>query len=259
MKNELKQDEPSRNVMLEDLREENARLRGDLRAIATRISHDLRTPLGGIIHTGELLKEILAEEKSEALPVTGSLFTSVDDLTKLIGQLRIITKAAADPKQKEHVNMGLIVDGALARLEKRTREKQATITSPDTWPEVNGVPDWLEFIWMNLLTNALQHAGEKPQIKLGWRKEAGGFHFQVCDNGGGVSPATAAKLFQPFDTLDQPGSTRGLGLSISQRLAAMQGGSCGHTPTKGRGLLLFHAARLRTSGKGNNEFLTVSW
>ena len=209
---------------------ENARLRGDLLAVARRISHDLRTPLGGIVHTGELLKEILTDEKSEALPMTGSLFTSVDELTRLIGQLRIIAKAAADPKPKERVDMGLIVAGVLAKLERRTRELEAAITEPETWPEVQGVPDWLEFIWLNLLTNALQHAGEKPRITLGWDKDCGRFNFQVCDNGGGVPSATAAKLFQPFDSLHQPGSTRGLGLSITQRLADMQGGSCGHTP-----------------------------
>lgn len=230
MKENLMQDETGRKVTPEQLLRENARLRGDLRTMATRINHDLRTPLGGIITTAELLKETLATKHSDALPLAGSLFTSADELAKLFSQLRFLTKAAADPKPKERVNMEMIVLGALAVVESRALKRRATITQPGAWPAVEGVPDWLEFIWVNLLTNALQHAGEQPQIKLGWFKEKQGFNFQVSDNGGGVPPEMRAKLFQPFDSLHQLGSTRGLGLSIVQRLVDLQGGQCGYAP-----------------------------
>jgi signal transduction histidine kinase len=230
MKETLIQDETGRKVTWEQLVQENARLRGDLRTIATRINHDLRTPLGGIINTGELLKEILADSDPGSLPLAGSLFTSVDEMTKLIGQLRFIAKATADSKPKERVDMALVVAGVLARMESKILKRSALVTSSDAWPEVNGVSDWLEFIWINLLTNALQHAGEKPRIELGWQKEGTGFRFQVCDQGGGVPADTGAKLFQPFDSLHKSGSTRGLGLSIVQRLVDLQGGTCGYAP-----------------------------
>ena len=233
------QDETGRKVTPEQLLQENARLRGDLRTIATRINHDLRTPLGGIINTGELLREILAEKNPETLPLAGSLFTSVDEMAKLIGQLRLITKASADPKPKERANMGLIVAGALTRLESRILKQQAKIIQPDDWPDADGVPDWLELIWVNLLANALQHAGQKPCIELGWQKEKSGYHFQVMDNGGGVPPETMSKLFQSFDSLHNSGSTRGLGLSIVQRLVDLQGGQCGYAPNKPAGACFY--------------------
>jgi signal transduction histidine kinase len=223
----------------EQLLRENARLRGDLLTIATRINHDLRTPLGGIVNIGELLKEILAEKEPAAAALTDSLFTSVDEMSKLIGQIRIVTRATADPKSKALVNLAEIVSGVLQRLESRILKKSAKIAEPASWPEVNGVADWLEHIWWNLLANALQHAGEKTQIELSWQKEKNGFRFQVCDNGGGVSAEVRAKLFQSFDSLHQPDSGFGLGLSVVQRLVDLQGGSCGYEPNRRGGACFF--------------------
>jgi signal transduction histidine kinase len=230
MKEKLAQDAAAREVTREELLQENARLRGDLLTVAVRISHDLRTPLGGIVNTGELLKDMLIEKEPAAAELTDSLFVSVDEMSKLIGQIRIITRATADPKPKERVNMAEIVSGVLQRLESRFLKTEATVAEPGSWPEVNGVADWLEFIWWNFLANALQHAGEKPRIELNWRQEKEGFRFQVCDHGGGVPAEVRASLFQPFDSLHKPGSTYGLGLSVVQRLADLQGGDCGYEP-----------------------------
>jgi signal transduction histidine kinase len=230
MKEKPGMDKANRKLTPDQLLQENARLRGDLRTIAIRISHDLRTPLGGIVNTGELLKEILADQNPDCLPLVGSLFTSTDDLVKLIGQVRFIAKASADPKPKEPVDMGLVVLGVLAGLENRILKQNAEIITPGSWPKVNGVTDWIEFVWLNFLANALQYAGEKPRIRLSWKPEKDGFRFQVCDHGGGIPVEMRPKLFQPFDSLHEPGGTRGLGLSIVQRLMHLQGGTCGHVP-----------------------------
>src|ERR1700722_11966956 len=161
MREKLTPDAAAREVRQDQLLLENARLRGDLLTVAIRVSHDLRTPLGGIVNTGELLQEILSEKEPAAAALADSLFISVDEMSKLISQIRIVTKASADPKPKERVNMAEIVSGVLQRLESRILKKSATIAEPGSWPEVNGVVDWLEFIWWNFLANALQHAGEK--------------------------------------------------------------------------------------------------
>ena len=230
MKEKLAPAAGAHEVTPEELLRENARLGGDLLTVAVRVSHDLRTPLGGIVNIGELLQEILAEKEPAAVALVDSLFTSVDEMSKLIGQIRIITRATADPKPKERVNMAEIVSGVLQRLESRILKSSATVIEPGSWPEVNGVADWLEFIWWNFLANALQHAGEKPQIELNWRQEKNGLRFQVCDNGVGVPAKVRTRLFQPFDSLHKPDSGWGLGLSVVQRLVDLQGGDCGYEP-----------------------------
>ena len=180
MKEKLAQNTAPCDSAQESLLPENARLRGDFLTIAVRISQVLRTPLGGIVNTGELLQEILLEKDPAAAALADSLFTSVDELSKLIGQIRMIAKATANPRPKERVSTAEIVSGVLQRLESRILKSHATLVQPDSWPEVNGVDDWLEFIWWNLLTNALQHAGEKPQIELSWHREKNWFRFEVC-------------------------------------------------------------------------------
>ena len=177
----------------EDLLRENAQLRGDLLTMAHRISHDLRTPLGGVVNTGELLEEILKEKEPAAAALADSLFTSVDEMNKLIGQMRFVAKASAGPKPNERVNMAEIVAGVLQRLESLILKKSATVTEPASWPEVDGVADWLEFIWWNFISNALHHAGEKPQVELNWHQEKAGFRFQTCDNGDGVPAGKTRK------------------------------------------------------------------
>ncbi len=230
MKAKLESVASIRKVAYDELLRENARLRGDLLTIAVRINHDLRTPLGGIVSSGELLKEILADKDPAAVALADPLFIAVDEMSKLIGQIRFLTKASAEPKPKERLQMGRVVSGVLQRLESRILKKSASVAQPDSWPEVNGVADWLEFIWWNFLANALQHAGENPQIELNWQREKNTFHFQVCDNGAGVPAEVRAKLFQPFESLHQPGGTYGLGLSVVHRLVDMQDGDCGYRP-----------------------------
>jgi signal transduction histidine kinase len=239
MKEKFAKDAAAREATQEQILRENARLRGDLLTVAVRVSHDLRTPLGGIVNTGELLNEILVEKEPAMATMTDSLFTSVDEMSKLISQIRVITKASADPKPKERVNMAEIVSGVLQRLESRVLKKQAVIVEPGSWPEVDGVADWLEFIWWNFVANALQHAGERPQIELNWHREKDEFRFQICDNGGGVPADIRKKLFQPFETLHEMGSTWGLGLSCVQRLVALQGGNCGYERLPGGSLFFF--------------------
>jgi signal transduction histidine kinase len=219
------------------LERENARLRGDLLTIGSRISHDLRTPLGGIMTSTEILREILAERK---LPVTLTqmIFDSVDDETRLIERISFVVKATANPIPRKQVRMGEIVAATLQRLESRILKKNATVIEPASWPEIKGVASWLETIWWNFLANALQHTGEKPRIELSWRNENGASRFEISDHGGGVPDHIRPGLFQPFHSLHQSVGSHGLGLSIVQRLVELQGGDCGYEP-KPEGALFF--------------------
>jgi signal transduction histidine kinase len=217
---------------------ENARLRGDLLTMASRVSHDLRTPLGGIMTATEVLREILAE-KNLPITLTQSISDSVDDMTHLIKQISIISRATADPLPKGPVRMNEVIAFALQRVESRKLKKNAIIVDSDSWPQVNGVAKWLEEIWWNLLTNSLQHTTDNPRIELSWRKESSRHRFEICDNGGGVPEIIQKCLFRPFHTLHKPEGGKGFGLSIVQRLVELQGGNCGYEPRPGGSCFFF--------------------
>ena len=135
--------------------------------------------------------------------------------------------------------MGAAVQVVIQRLGKRLHAKQATVAQSSSWPDVEGVDDWLEVIWWNLIANAIQHAGEAPRIELGWRPEDGKACFWIRDNGTGVPDDRRDQLFQPFHQLHETNAARGLGLAIVRRLVELQGGSCGYEPIPGGGAHFF--------------------
>lgn len=217
---------------------EIARLRGDLLTMATRVSHDFRTPLGSIVTATEVLKEILLENN---LPValTQTIFDSVDEMTHLVKQAGFIARATADPIPKKLVPMDGILAMALQRLESQILKKQATVIKPESWPRINGVAVWLEEVWWNFLTNALEHTVDKPRIELNWKKDDGGYRFEISDNGRGVREEIRKGLFRPFHLLHKPDDPPGFGLAIVQRLVELQGGDCGYEPKPGGSCFFF--------------------
>ncbi len=227
-----------------NLESENARLRGDLLTVASRVSHDLRTPLGGMATAAEVLREILAEKK---LPVNlaQAILDSSEDMNRLIKQINFVLRASADPVPKTTIRMTEIVTITLQRVENQASKKQAVIVSPNSWPEVNGVTSWLEVIWRNLLTNALQHTADKTRVELSWQEENDRYRFEICDNGGGVPSEIQKGLFYPFQTLYQATAVRGLGLSIVQRLVDLQGGECGYEPRTGGSYFFFSLPKIK--------------
>jgi signal transduction histidine kinase len=218
------------------LERENARLRGDLLTLGRRVSHDLRTPLGAISVSLELLKETAAQD-GMASEAVRSLAISVDELTRLIKAMSILAKAEGSPAPIEKLNMGEIIWGVRQQWERQAARHGATVTAPDSWPAVAGVPEWIEFVWANFLSNAILHGG--PKIRLGWSEENARSRFWIHDNGKGPPAAGRALLFQPFDSLHRPNSTRGLGLSIVHRLVQLQRGECGYDPGSAGGGCFF--------------------
>jgi len=216
------------NKLAAVIEHENARLRGDLLTLAKRFSHDLRTPLGGIVSTAEAIKEILAAQDPSAVPLADSLLVSAEEMNQLIKQVSFIARASANPQSKTRIHMADAVFPALQRLESRILKRQAKVVEPPSWPVVPGVLAWLEAIWWHLLTNALKHCGPACRIQLGWENKDGMTRFWINDNGNGVPAALHKKLFKEFHTLHQEQDIPGLGLSIVQRLVELQGGTCGY-------------------------------
>jgi signal transduction histidine kinase len=210
------------------LQEENARLRGDLLTVATRIAHDLRTPLGGIISVAEALKEMFSEDdgSSATRTLVNSLITSSDETSKLIKDMSFILKATANPHQKETVRMEEVIARALQRHEHKILRRGVTIVQPALWPQVNGVFSWLEVIWTNLLSDALERGPNDMRIEIDWREDDGENVFRI-QNGVAVPEVQRCRMFQPFDSLHKLDSAGVLGLAIVRRLVELQGGRCG--------------------------------
>lgn len=217
-------------LALHRCRREHARLCGDVATFGSRIAHDLRTPLGGVMTTTEMLREILLESEPDNAALTQPILDSADGLVKLIERMSFLAKAIASRPSPQRVDMGVPFWNAFQQLESRLLATHTPLTYPKEWPAVLGHPVWLQVVWRELLSNAMQHGSPGAPIAAGWNPSAQGFRFWVHDRGQ-VAPAKRAGLFTPFHRLNEPGAPRGLGLAIVQRLIAAQGGTCGYEPT----------------------------
>jgi signal transduction histidine kinase len=227
------------SIALHLLRRDRERLLGDLLTVGIRVTHDLRTPLGGIISATEALDELQGRGPGTERSLTQPIVESAQELVKIISQLTTLAKATAKPDLRQAFNMGTPAARAMERLEARTLQAGATVSKPPSWPDVTGDPAKVETVWQFLLENALRHAGKQPKIELGWEQTTGGYKFWVRDNGAGVPPEKRRLLFQPFHRLHEPNAGRGIGLSIVERLVHLQGGHCGYEPLAQGGSCFF--------------------
>ncbi len=218
---------------------EARRARGDLWTIARRISHEMRSPLGCILTSADVLKEELSADPATEEALVQPIVDSANDLMALLDRVTLVARATAAPTSPGPVDMGMVVWSARERFAMKIAASGATVVEPDEWPAVVGVGDWLDRVWQNLIGNALEHAGPKPHVELGWTRDDGELRFFVRDDGAGVQEDVQPLLFRPFHQLHQNDSGRGLGLSLVQRLIELQGGRCGFEPVQPHGACFF--------------------
>lgn len=219
-------------VLQHELLRETLQLRGDLKTVARRVSHDQRTLLGCINTTCELLKELPGDNPGSVKTLTGIIRDSLGELCLLIDRVNFVLKASSDAIAPAPVAMGPVVENALQHLEEEIAVSGRNVTRAARWPDACGVAPWLEVVWWNLVSNALKHGAPGTPIQVGWNAQGEFNRFWVSNRGTAVPEAQRARLFQRFDQLHlQP--TAGLGLSLMHRLVALQGGDCGYERTAG--------------------------
>jgi signal transduction histidine kinase len=243
-------------LMQHDLLRENLRLRGDLKTVARRVTHDLRTPLGCILTVCESLKDPthrgqLSGEMLDAIRL------SAEEISKLTDQVSLVLKATLDPVPPLAVAMGPLVAQMLAELPPDLARRAQRVRAPADWPEVSGVPAWLEFIWSQLIGNALRHGGRTGPVQLGWDRDGGELRFWIASPGT-VPAAVRPRLLQPFHLLHKQAAT-GLGLSLVERLVALQGGRSGYeVPADNRSVFFFTLPASGEAGRAPAEKIARS-
>ncbi|HEY4302708.1 MAG TPA: HAMP domain-containing sensor histidine kinase [Candidatus Didemnitutus sp.] len=218
-------------VLQQELLCENLRLRGDVKTVARRISHDLRTSVGCIHTNADILGGATPDEL--AFP-TEIIKQSSLEISQLIDRVSFVLKASADPCPSERIDMSALVIAAMDRLEPELKKEHATVARPASWPVASGVPRWLAVVWDNLLHNAVRHGGPDSRVEITWRRDGAELWFTVSDHGPGIPPERERLPFPAFEQLHHQRGT-GLGLSIVHRLVSLQHGRCAYERGPGCG------------------------
>lgn len=217
------------------LQRDNAVFRGDLQSIGTRVVHDLRSPLGGILASTEALGEYLATTAPAEVARTKGILESEEDLLEIVKKLSHLSHDFSGPVTLTRFDMGAAVGTVLERLEPALLRQKDTVVQPASWPEVLGDQRKVERIWHHLVHNAVVHGGAGRRLEFSWEHTAGEYRFFLQDDGAGVPAEKASLLFWPFHRLHDPGAARGLGLPIVERLVRLHGGRTGYEARTGGG------------------------
>ncbi len=213
--------------------------------LLANVSHDLRTPLGGILGYTEMLQEGVygqlnneqREATKEIIDSTGQLLTFINNL---LDQARIeagkvaITLTSFAPTA--------LVDDVHSMLGVVARAKGLELTSdiaPDIPPTLSGDPHWLRQILINLVSNAIKFTEEGRVHIYIYYLDKTHWAIAVSDTGPGISPDAQTYIFEPFRQVDGT-ATRGhtgsgLGLSIVKQLTVLMGGDIKVTSELGHG------------------------
>ncbi|MFZ5482462.1 MAG: sensor histidine kinase [Myxococcota bacterium] len=188
--------------------------------LAAMVAHEVRNP----VHALGLHLRLLERAKDDAARAAAVDYVR-GELTALRGVVDMFLDfARMDAARREDVDVAAIADGVLTRLRP-------------VWPGVRLARGWdgahparldpklVELALVNLATNACQAisgAGRGTEVRVELAARDGGIVLAVEDDGPGIAPDLAGRLFEPFVTGRTTGT--GLGLAVVRRAAQAHGG-----------------------------------
>ena len=207
------------------------------------VSHDLRTPLNGILGYAQILSHdtSLDDRTKEAIAI---IEKSGNHLLNLINDILDISRIEAQRLTLSHASFQLrpfledIAD--IVRLQAQRKGLDLVVEFDDSLPQsIAGDEKRIRQIALNLLTNAVKFT-EEGTIWFRVDYESGMLGVEVQDTGIGIPADQIDEVFTPFRQLTkhvQSEEGTGLGLAIVQRLADAMGGTVAASSELGRGSL----------------------
>jgi PAS domain S-box-containing protein len=203
------------------------RLNAELQQFAYIASHDLQEPLRTITNYVQLLAQRsrgkLDAETDEfiAFAVDGA-----KRMQQLIIDLLAYTRVGGKAREVTVVDCEALLARVLGDLQLAIKDSAAEATH-DALPTVHGDAGQLGLIFQNLIGNALKFRGAAPpRIHVSARREGAQWVFSVRDNGIGLDPQHAERIFQIFQRLHTRTkySGTGIGLAICKKVVERHGG-----------------------------------
>jgi len=209
----------------------------------SRVSHELRSPLQGVVSAIDLFEERYIKDAGEAELVAQirrgatALNTQLRDLLTLargdVGKMEI------NPMRFEAGELAVTIAHEVGR-EAVGKGLELVVETPDDPIFVVADPARIDQVLTNLLTNATRHtkAGTVTLKLHPYDLQASSLRFEVIDTGPGIDSDRIPTLFDPytrFGEMTSKGDGAGLGLAIVRSVLQFLGGSATVTSERGRG------------------------
>jgi|GEM_PF-989079 len=184
------------------------------------LAHELRNPLGAANGLLQLIGRKQSPEKVKSY--ADLIMRELDRATWLLNEFLLLGRPAE--MAAEPVDPAAFMHELAPLLESEAANHGAEFRlDTEAVPRIEADSGQITQVVLNLVRNAAEAAGPEGQVAVELREAAAGVALSVKDNGPGLPPAVAAKLFQPFFTTKERGT--GLGLSVVQAIVHNHGGS----------------------------------
>lgn len=205
------------------------------------LSHELRTPMNGVIGMGELLLHTDLNEKQENFVTV--LLASAKSLTGLVDDLLDISMIEAGEMRLSLGSLNLVsMAGSMVSAFEATEIAQRVTLNLDYDAGLDG--NWfgdgkrIRQVLSNLVNNAVKFTGE-GEVTVSMRDQGAKVRFEVRDNGPGIPEDKLQAIFDRFQQVEEHESRRhggvGIGLNICRQLVTAMRGSIGVESELGNG------------------------
>ena len=179
----------------------------------------------------EIQEDDLSAELKEL--IKDSLF-GVEQITEMVLNLRNF--ARLDESKVKTIDVRECIEASL-KIAGNSIRHQEIVTDFMPTPEIKCSPSQINQVLVNLLNNAAQAMGEKPdgKIEVRTRADDSNVYVDVIDNGKGMSTEILNQIFEPFFTTKGAGEGTGLGMAISQQIMEQHNGDIKAVSTVGVG------------------------
>jgi signal transduction histidine kinase/ActR/RegA family two-component response regulator len=234
-----------------------------LGTLVAGVAHEINNPINLIMYNIPLLQKIWSDflpvmlERKQLEPERkfgGFDYDFLtDNLLQLVADMEMaahrVAKTVSDLKnysrqsnvaEKVPLQVNQAVKNAL-RLAKTTLRKSSVhmrLNLTDSLPDIEGNLQSIEQIILNIIINAVQaidHKQGEIEIATGFQVKDGRVYITIKDNGRGISPSIAEKIFLPFVTDKQTEGGTGLGLSVTYSLVKAHEGEISFESQAGGG------------------------
>jgi signal transduction histidine kinase len=230
-------------AVVELARAELERSNAELEQFAYIASHDLQEPLRKVSGFTDLLRRRYRGQLDER--ADQYIDFAVDGATRmqqLINDLLAFSRVGQAPVGEWAVfGADEALDDALAALSPAIEESDAAVERSPL-PHVRGQRSLIAAVFQNLVGNAIKFSrpGEPPHVTITARPDGDHWEFQCADNGIGIDPDYAERIFMIFQRLHPkdayPGT--GIGLALCRKIVEYHGGTIWLEPSDGGGSTL---------------------
>ncbi|MEU6820828.1 ATP-binding protein [Streptomyces atriruber] len=210
------------------------RSNAELEQFAYVASHDLQEPLRKVSSFTQLLQRRYAGQlDGRADQYIDFAVDGANRMQILINDLLDFSRVGRLHNAHQNVDLDTVLARTLSALSVGIEEADATITH-DPLPTLVADPTQMGMLWQNLIGNAVKfrRPGTAPEIRVTAAREGELWRFSVTDNGIGIEPEYAEKVFVIFQRLHTKDaySGSGIGLAMCKKIVEFHGGTIGVDP-----------------------------